>query len=545
MKKLLLPLILILLLIFTLVGNCAWLDGWDQRIELTVDSSKIDTANLTWFPVTVHLTAAQAEEIFSELDADADYMKVAFTKDDGTTELYAECELFDQSESVGIYHVSKDGWVLTHDADTDFYMYYDNDASSNSTYISKSGGTAGQSVYDANFKAVYHMNDGGIATTAKFYQKGASDYADDGMFVVVDTGNSGVKYNFSYTADWQEITIDLTSPDDTFGGVMNWEAINYYFFRLETIYRTIYLDNIRVYDQNGVLIHSNMCESVTNWSVSLGLFWLEDTIIQEGSHSIKLYSGNSNADVIYDPGTPNWFQPIFDSTSNANHGTKKGAGEPVEASGKVGMAQDFDGTDDYIDITKKLCSSISKLTFESLVKVNSVLADSSVCLYRENDNGWNGTGPEFTISSNTLLPRFTMANGYPPAPPYVNSSDAISLSTWYLLTGTYDKDGDAKIYINDAVKGSEAQDGTTPASAYNGKIGWYDNTTGTEDWNDIEVCEFRLSYTNRSAAWVKATYNSLWDSLMTYGSEELLGIMWNGIIITKWNGIPITKINGK
>jgi len=39
----------------------AFLSGWDKRIKFTVDKDKIDTADLTWFPVTVFLTATQAE----------------------------------------------------------------------------------------------------------------------------------------------------------------------------------------------------------------------------------------------------------------------------------------------------------------------------------------------------------------------------------------------------------------------------------------------------------------------------------------------------
>lgn len=172
MKKYILPLILIFILTFILIGNCAWLSGWDKRIKLTTDNTKIDTANLTWFPVTVFLTGSQAEEIFSELDADADYMKVAFTKADGTTELYAECELFDHSESLGIYHISRDGWVIAYDADTDFYMYYDNDHADNDTYIGAINTTAGAAVWDASFKFVCHMVD---ATTSTVLDSTSND----------------------------------------------------------------------------------------------------------------------------------------------------------------------------------------------------------------------------------------------------------------------------------------------------------------------------------------------------------------------------------
>jgi len=128
MKRYLLPLALVLLLTFTLVGYSAdWLTGYRQRIELTTDETKIDTANLEWFSVTVYLTGAQAEEVFAEFDADEDYNKVCFTKADGVTVLFAECELFDVSEETAIFHVSTKGWELAHDVDTDFYMYYDDD----------------------------------------------------------------------------------------------------------------------------------------------------------------------------------------------------------------------------------------------------------------------------------------------------------------------------------------------------------------------------------------------------------------------------------
>lgn len=160
MKKLFLPLILILLLAFALTGYSADLFGtYDQRIKLTVDETKIDTADLTWFPVTVFLTSTAGEEVFAEFDADADYLKVAFTKSDGVTELYAEMELFDDGAQVAIYHVSLDGWVINYDADTDFYMYYDNDVSDNTDFIGAINTTAGAAVWDGNFELVCHMVD--------------------------------------------------------------------------------------------------------------------------------------------------------------------------------------------------------------------------------------------------------------------------------------------------------------------------------------------------------------------------------------------------
>jgi len=41
---------------------------------------------------------------------------------------------------------------------------------------------------------------------------------------------------------------------------------------------------------------------------------------------------------------------IADSTANANNGTKKAANEPIEANGKIGKAQSYDGVNDYVEI---------------------------------------------------------------------------------------------------------------------------------------------------------------------------------------------------
>jgi hypothetical protein len=99
----------------------AWLSGWSKRIKLTVDHTKVD-ADLTHFPVTAILSSSQGEEVFSELGADANRFKIAFTKADGETQLYAEIEKFDYTNSKAVFHVSKSDWVVSASADTDFYL---------------------------------------------------------------------------------------------------------------------------------------------------------------------------------------------------------------------------------------------------------------------------------------------------------------------------------------------------------------------------------------------------------------------------------------
>ena len=137
----------------------AWLSGWDKRIKLTIDQTKIDTQDLTWFPVTVFLSPTHGDCVFDELAADANRFKIAFTKADGETQLYGEIEKWDDANESAVIHVSRDGWVISNTVNTDFYMYYDKDHADNTTYIGDINSTPGAAVWDGNFKAVYHMND--------------------------------------------------------------------------------------------------------------------------------------------------------------------------------------------------------------------------------------------------------------------------------------------------------------------------------------------------------------------------------------------------
>ena len=142
----------------------SWLSGWDKRIKLTIDYSKIDAA-LSHFPVTVILSSTHGDCVFDELTQDANRKKIAFTKSDGITQLYGEIEKWDDANESAIIHVSLSGWDISSSADTDFYMYYDVDHADNDSYIGDIDSTPGHSVWDSNFKFVGHMVDATTSTT--------------------------------------------------------------------------------------------------------------------------------------------------------------------------------------------------------------------------------------------------------------------------------------------------------------------------------------------------------------------------------------------
>jgi len=134
----------------------ALLDGFDNRIKFSIDHTKID-GNLTHFPVTLILSSTFCSEVFSDLWSNANRFKIAFTKDDGVTQLYGEIEQFDYGNSKAVYHISKNDWTIASGTNTDFYMYYDSSHADNTNYIGDTGSTPGENVWDSNFVMVQHM----------------------------------------------------------------------------------------------------------------------------------------------------------------------------------------------------------------------------------------------------------------------------------------------------------------------------------------------------------------------------------------------------
>lgn len=212
MKKFILPLIIVLILSFTLIGNCAWLAGWDKRIEIEIADYAGDIgAEVVWFPVDVFLTATQAEEVFVELTTDAEYKKMQFTQADGTSLLYGHMKLFDVSEELGVFTVSATGWTIN--SNDSVFVYYDKDHADNDTYIGATNTAACEAVYNAEYVAAYPMDDG--VDNAHIYD--ATDNNNDGTKVganepIEATGKVSKGQSFDGTNDY--IGATGTIPSD-------------------------------------------------------------------------------------------------------------------------------------------------------------------------------------------------------------------------------------------------------------------------------------------------------------------------------------------
>ena len=141
------------------------LAGWSKKLELMLDSSKIDE-NLTNFPVLITLssgtgqTSFDATGVFDELaisgssNVNRKRIAVTTTISGVETELYVEIERWDH-ENEQAYLWTKVPTIAS-GTNTQLFLYYDKDHVDNDEYVGDTGDAA-QSVWDSNFKTVYHM----------------------------------------------------------------------------------------------------------------------------------------------------------------------------------------------------------------------------------------------------------------------------------------------------------------------------------------------------------------------------------------------------
>ena len=149
----------------------AWYnDSWEHRKKITTSLNTEISSDLTNFPTLISFTDSDLTKT-----TESDGTDIVFTASDGTTELAYEIERFDQSTGEVI------AWVkiptVSASENTDIYIYYKGTATSSSS-----------SVWDSNYKLVYHLNQSSTGTENEFVD--ASGTGNDGT-----GGGEGAKEN--------------------------------------------------------------------------------------------------------------------------------------------------------------------------------------------------------------------------------------------------------------------------------------------------------------------------------------------------------------
>ena len=524
----------------------AWLVGWDKRIKLTIDHTKVDAA-LSHFPVTVFLSSTHGSCVFDELTADADYIKCAFTKADGVTELYAEKEMFEAGEYTSQYPPAQSGTYVkvTTEYSAGYWAYF-------ATNPDKS--LTGVQLYNSWISALqtinnrFHIDLGSAKVVKKIYYE---NFHDEGIkiqrgvqnftFWGSNTVDSFNELTYGTDTGWTELTcsnnnkfdihIEADQTDPKYITVTNSTAYKYYAFKFVDTYGDTDFIGIRrielqVYTQ-GAIYHV----SRDSWSISSSVdtdFYMYYDIDHADNTTYIGDIDSTPGHAVYDSNfkfvchmVDVTTSSVKDSTSNGNDGTKKGANEPVEAAGKVGQGQDFDGSNDYITLPASAgLYATDAITIESACH-SDTLGTTWPTYYGtifSTRDSINSKGFSFFFSNDGGVKTINLLSREAGGGMVITGAAAWADDTAYYIALTHVANTSQEIWRNDSSLVEETNNWDFQQGVNNPKIG-QEVETDQYYWNGV-ISELRISDTKRADAWIKATYNSLWDTLLTYGSEE-------------------------
>jgi len=200
---------------------------------------------------------------------------------------------------------------------------------------------------------------------------------------------------------------------------------------------------------------------------------------------------------------------VLDSTDNNNDGTKTGGNSPLEVSGFISNAQDFDGDDDKIVVTDSASISPTDqisigfwVSFDVIEHVGLIWKDSYNFILRYENTKYVLVVYDAVTSSIT---------SYTTTP---------TTGTSYYIVCTLEADGKSRLYINGNLK-SVAGTAVSGIRDIAGdlQIG-YRGDGGGEAYLDGILDEIQVSNIGRSPAWISASYYSELLELVIYGLHE-------------------------
>lgn len=221
---------------------------------------------------------------------------------------------------------------------------------------------------------------------------------------------------------------------------------------------------------------------------------------------------------------------IKDSTSNGYNGTKGSAGNPTEADGKIAKGQNYDANTETIELGNVLgWERTQSVTIEAWGKHTTTDKYSQILskqLSSSSHQGWSLYKGNKGSDGHKLV--WVIVNTWTSNAIVKRGSTALNDNTWHYLVGTYDGSSSAngaKLYVDCVEESYTTIHNSLTASiltSATASIGNRDTpATLNQGWEGT-LDEVRISYVVRSSAWIKASYNSLNDTLLKYLKEETL-----------------------
>ena len=290
--------------------------------------------------------------------------------------------------------------------------------------------------------------------------------------------------------------------------------------------------DIRFTDSGGITTLSYERE---NHNATSANYWVKVPLVSStASTTIYMYYGNSVASdtasstAVWDANFKGvWHMAdgasasiTYDSTSNDNDATKKAANEPIEEAGKIGNSQLFDGTDDYGKITNVVIADPEKLTISGWIKHGTGGSTYETAFHQGTSYTIGSSSYWFGVCVSDYLTATIGANVSGIGWDKGKTAIKATVGQWYFIAAVWD-DSVVKVYVDGDYADKQYNlvsynNGTTPT-----RFGSSIDTTGNYKFGG-SIDEVRISIADKSAAWIKADYNSGNNSLLTYGSEEEL-----------------------
>ncbi|MDD3735401.1 MAG: DUF2341 domain-containing protein [Candidatus Pacebacteria bacterium] len=224
---------------------------------------------------------------------------------------------------------------------------------------------------------------------------------------------------------------------------------------------------------------------------------------------------------------------IFDSTSNNNHGTKKAVNEPIEIDGKIGKAQNFDGSNDYIDCGAAVSIKPQlPVTVSAWVNKSQTTADTRTIFANNETNNTNANhrGIRLGLDKNNKIDIHYGSNSGGCAPSSRRSktgSSSILINNWTYISTIVRGALDMNIIFNSSDDGGtySGNGGNLGYSSDSANIGRGQTGGGCiNNYFPGKIDELRFSNVARSPEWIATEYANQNDpaSFYTVGQEETI-----------------------
>ena len=206
---------------------------------------------------------------------------------------------------------------------------------------------------------------------------------------------------------------------------------------------------------------------------------------------------------------------IKDSTSNDFDAVS--GGDPTQIDAKIGKGQDWDGNDYGTGPTSTDLNPTTALMVSFWIKS---AADTGHIVEKDNESNYRREGWLFYLGAGKLALSAGLNSGYP----HVYSNSDPGDDSWHHIVGTFAPNS-LKVYFDGEYEAEETSGVPATLATTNRALTFCrrNNGFGPDRYYIGDSDEFRVSSSIRTAAWIKATYNSGNDSLLTYGSEETAG----------------------